>query len=45
MYDISENRQPISVVRIVVVRSPITVDITEVLGVAAVRGALPPVVG
>ena len=45
MYDISKRSQPITIARIVVVRTAITVDIAEVIRVVEVRGTLPPIVG
>jgi len=45
LFNISERRQQIGVVRVVIVRTTVTVHIAEVIGVARIRRALPPVVG
>lgn len=45
LVETSEGRQPISVRRIVVIRTAIGVDITKVIRVAGIRRALPPVSG
>ena len=45
LFDISERCQPISIARIVIVRVAVAVDITEIIRVARIRRALPPIVG